>query len=89
MNRLVSAILLGAASVARVYGEEPAALDGMAVYGNRELPKALFIVPWKAPIPGNLDAKPLASLLDEVLAPVDREVFEREVDYYYAYHGVE
>ncbi len=89
MNRLVTAILLCAASVTSVYAGEPTALDGMAVYGNRELPKALFIVPWKAPIPGDLSAKPMDSLLDEVLTPVDREVFEREVDYYYTHNSGE
>ncbi|MGH1538274.1 MAG: hypothetical protein ACRBDX_09565, partial [Gammaproteobacteria bacterium] len=45
-------------------------LDGISVIGNRELPKALVIVPWKAPEPGDLDGSPLQSLIDEVLGPV-------------------
>ena len=57
-------------------------LDGISVIGNRELPKALVIVPWKAPEPGELDSSPLQSLLDEVLGPVDKDVHKRKVSYY-------
>lgn len=61
-------------------------LDGISVIGNRELPKALVIVPWKAPEPGELDGSPLQSLLDEVLGPVDKDVHKRKVSYYEQYY---
>ena len=38
-----------AAVTAGAGAQDELQLDGMAVVGNRELPKALFIVPWKAP----------------------------------------
>ena len=56
-------------------------LDRTQIIGNRELPKVLYIVPWKKPIPGDLSGRPPVSVLDEALAPVDREVFRRQVDY--------
>lgn len=59
-------------------------LDTTAVTGNRELPKVLYIVPWKRADLGNLPEQSFGSLLDDTLAPVDREVFRREVDYYQA-----
>jgi predicted membrane-bound mannosyltransferase len=52
------------------------------VTGNQELPKVLYIVPWKKSDPGNLTARPVNTLLDEVLAPIDRSEFIRQVDYY-------
>lgn len=52
------------------------------ITGNQELPKVLYIVPWKKSDPGDLLGKPVNSLLDEVLAPVDRSEFMRQVDYY-------
>jgi len=61
-------------------------LDGISVIGNRELPKALVIVPWKAPEPGDLNASPLQSLIDEVLGPVDKDVHKRKVSYYEQYY---
>ena len=57
-------------------------LDATQITGNRELPKVLYIVPWKASDLGDLMGRPANSLLDEVLAPVDREVFRRENRYY-------
>lgn len=57
-------------------------LDATQITGNRELPKVLYIVPWKRPELGDLVGRPLNSLLDEVLAPVDRDVFRRETRYF-------
>lgn len=57
------------------------------ITGNQELPKVLYIVPWRQSDPGDLMGKPVNSLLDEVLAPLDREEFVRNVDYYDEVHG--
>ena len=57
-------------------------LDTTAITGNRELPKVLYIVPWKKADLGDLGARPAGSLLDEVLAPVDRDVFRRQTAYF-------
>lgn len=73
--------LLGFA-VNTVLAADQADLEGTRIIGSRELPKVLVIVPWKPPLPGDLAGRPVASLLDEALAPVDRDVFRREVDYH-------
>ena len=52
------------------------------ITGNQELPTVLYIVPWQKSDPGDLMGRPANTLLDEVLAPVDRGEFVREVDYY-------
>ena len=52
------------------------------ITGNQELPKVLYIVPWRKSDPGDLMGRPANSLLDDVLAPVDRGEFVREVGYY-------
>lgn len=59
-------------------------LDATQITGNRELPKVLYIVPWKRPDLGDLMGRPANSLLDEVLEPVDRDVFKRQNRYYQA-----
>jgi hypothetical protein len=61
--------------------QDRADIDRTQIIGNRELPKVLTIVPWKKPLPGTLAGRPVHSVLDEALAPVDREVFRRQVDY--------
>jgi hypothetical protein len=59
-------------------------LDTTQITGNRELPRVLYVVPWKRPDLGDLGGRPANSLLDEVLAPVDRDVFRRQNRYYQA-----
>jgi len=57
------------------------------ITGNEELPTVMYIVPWKKAEPGDLMGKPINTLLDEVLAPIDREEFLRQVKYYDDLHG--
>jgi hypothetical protein len=61
--------------------QDRADIDRTQIIGNRELPKVLYIVPWKKPLPGDLSGRPMVSVLDEALAPVDRDVFRRQVQY--------
>ena len=71
-------------------GQKPASkadridLGTATVTGDREQPKVMYIVPWKKSDIGDLAGKPMNSLVDEILAPVDRDVFKREVIYYHA-----
>lgn len=57
-------------------------LETTDITGNRELPKVLYIVPWRRSDLSDLTGKPPNSLLDEVLQPLDRDVFQRENRYY-------
>jgi hypothetical protein len=59
-------------------------LGTATVTGSQEQPKVMYIVPWKKSDIGDLAGKPMNSLVDEILAPVDRDVFKREVVYYQA-----
>ena len=82
-----------------VRAEEPAAqtsprvsadqllLDRTSIRGNQELPRVLYIVPWKDAELGNVVGTPVNSLIDEVLAPVDRDVFLRQKDYFDQLYG--
>jgi hypothetical protein len=58
-------------------------LEATQVTGNKELPKVMYVVPWKHSDLGDLTGKPANSLVDEILQPVDRDVFNREERYYH------
>jgi hypothetical protein len=73
----VALVLLGGA----VQAQDRADIDRTQVIGNRELPKVLYIVPWKKPPPGDLSGKPVNSVLDDLMSPLDRDVFRRHVNY--------
>jgi hypothetical protein len=56
------------------------------ITGNKELPKVMYIVPWKHPGVLGKIIEPPDSLVDEVLAPVDRQVFQRRIRYFRELH---
>jgi hypothetical protein len=62
-------------------------LGTTSITGNQELPKVLYIVPWKKSDLGDLVGRPVNTLLDEVLAPIDPDVFQRNLEYYETLHG--
>jgi hypothetical protein len=56
-------------------------LDTTTIKAHQGLPRVMTIVPWKRADSGELPGRPAASLLDEVLAPVDRAEFRRQLRY--------
>ena len=79
----ITAVTAGASA------QEELQLDGMAVVGNRELPKALFIVPWKTPEAAMAPDRPVNTLINDVLKPVDPDVFRRKLEYFEAVHRLD
>jgi len=63
--------------------EEARTLSGISVLGNKEAPKSLYIVPWKSSEIG-IETSLTSGLMDESLRPVDKEVFQRQLDFYEA-----
>ena len=64
-----------------VFAESRIELDETKVQGASELPKVLYIVPWKKT---EMDTKPvkLNTMVEEVMTPVDRDVLQRQVQFY-------
>jgi hypothetical protein len=78
---LLSLILLSS----EAFGEPPdddgdKVLSGMSIVGNDDSPKSLVIVPWKSSELG--DTLEVSRALDDGRQPVDRDVFQRGLDYY-------
>lgn len=65
--------------------EDRVELKAMSIIGNKELPKMLYIVPWKNSELPDMNTPPIESLIDEALAPVDRDNFKRKIRYYQIY----
>jgi len=63
--------------------DEAKELSGISIVGNKEAPKSLFIVPWKSSELG-VETGLTSKLLDEKMKVVDKDVFERELDFYSA-----
>lgn len=72
------AVTLGAAPA---HAQDRADIDRTTITGHKELPRVLYIVPWKKPLPGATASRPRTSLLDDALAPIDRDEFRRHLDF--------
>ena len=81
MNPKIVITLALALSGSAALAQDRADIERTQVIGNRELPKVLYIVPWKKPPPGELSGKPLNSVLDDLMAPIDRDVYRRHMNY--------
>jgi hypothetical protein len=77
---LFPAVLAAAEDVNGGKQSEAKELSGMSIVGNDEAPKSLYIVPWKNSEVGVETS--LNTLLNEGDAPVDRDVFKRQLDFY-------
>ncbi len=78
---VLSLLLLAAAAAGDTSGEDgDKVLSGMSIVGNDEAPKSLVIVPWKGSELG--DTLEVSRALDDGRQPVDRDVFQRGLDYY-------
>jgi len=76
-------LTLGLALLANVASaQDRLEMEGTAIIGNKELPKILYIVPWKSTEAIAMDAPEYDSVLDEPLPPLDRDSFRRRVNYY-------
>lgn len=68
-----------------LYAEDRIDLESTSIIGNKELPKMLYIVPWKTAELPDMNAPPIQSLIDEALSPVDRDSFKRKIRYFQIY----
>ena len=53
---------------------------GTTVSGNQEQPRVLYIVPWRSPDGPDTLYQDFSSRMDNLLEPVERESFQRELD---------
>jgi len=78
-------ISIGMISVA--YGEDRIKLDDTSIKGSRELPKVLYIVPWKSARLGSLSVSAGSESFNTKMEALDRDVFRRQVQYYDMLYG--
>lgn len=82
-NRLIKTLFYLVTLLASqvVFAETRLELDETKVRGASELPKVLYIVPWKKT---EMDTKPveLNTMVEEVMSPVDRDILRRQVEFF-------
>lgn len=84
--RLFSFSLFALLSV-NIFAADRLELDETAIQGSRELPKVLYIVPWKSARLGLLQGGAGSSSFDTAFEALDRDVFRRQIEYYGTLYG--
>lgn len=82
--KLLIPLLILFTPVHQALSEDKIEMQGTAIIGNQELPKVLYIVPWKQSELARVKDLPLETLIDDALVPIDRESFKRQLNYYNA-----
>ena len=63
-----------------VFADERVDLEGATIIGNRELPKVLYVVPWKLPDQAHVISRTLTRQTHESLSPVNRTKLRQLID---------
>ena len=71
--------LTGLLAATAALAQDRAELERTPIVGNRELPKVLYIVPWKNPAAPPLAARLGGGVLDEPPTTLDRDVLRRQL----------
>ena len=83
----VACFIISIGMVSSVYAEDRIELDSISIKGSRELPKVLYIVPWKSARLGSLSVSSGSKTFDTEMEALDRDVFRRQVQYYGMLYG--
>ena len=82
MRKLSLQILVVFAISGTAQAQEKLQMDGTKIIGNKELPKVLYIVPWKSVERFDIKAPPIVSIMDQKLSPIERAAFKRKIHYH-------
>ena len=77
--------LFAISGVIQLKAQERLEMEGIEIIGNKELPRVLYIVPWKSVEPFDIASPPIVSIMDQKLTPpIDRASFKRKIRYHNA-----
>jgi len=80
--KIILSVLLFSTTLLAQEAEDRLDMEGTSIIGNKELPKILYIVPWKPAQRIDIPAPPVVSILDRPLQKLDRKEFRRQVKFH-------
>ena len=84
-KRLLSILAVFAISVvAGAQAQDRIQMEGTEIKGNKELPRVLYVVPWKMAERFEIESPPIDSIMERRLTPLDRAAFRRTIRYHEA-----
>jgi len=80
--RLLPLLILLIFAAQSSQAEQRLDMEGAAIFGNKESPNVLYVVPWRPAKQLTGMMPPEMNTMDGLLVPLDRDVFRRQVDWY-------
>lgn len=80
--RLLPLLMLLIFAAQSSQAEQRLDMEGAAIFGNKESPNVLYVVPWRPAKQLTGMMPPEMNTMDGLLVPLDRDVFRRQVDWY-------
>tara|TARA_R110002167_G_C12198974_1_gene606504 strand:- start:69 stop:368 length:300 start_codon:yes stop_codon:yes gene_type:complete len=81
-TQLIKLAILALATSAPAYAQETLEMEGTAIVGNKELPRVLYIVPWKSTERFDISTPQVVSIMEQQLSKIDRPSFKRKIHYH-------
>ena len=75
-------LIFAISCTANVSAQEKLQMEGTEITGNKELPRVLYIVPWKSVERFDIKSPPITSIMDQELTRIDRASFKRNIHYH-------
>ncbi|MFQ5469696.1 MAG: hypothetical protein ACE5EH_05240 [Gammaproteobacteria bacterium] len=87
-SKLIFALIIGAVLwMSAATAEERLDLEGAKIYGSRELPKVLYVMPWQAASVGNDIKQSFPRHVHTDLSLLNREKFQRLLEFKILFKG--
>jgi len=75
-------VIFAISCIANVSAQEKLQMEGTEITGNKELPRVLYIVPWKSVQRFDIKSPPITSIMDQKLTILERASFKRQIHYH-------
>ena len=79
---VIAIILFSMIISGQTFAADRLELDETSIVGSKELPKVLYIVPWKDTTVGSMASATPDNSSNKGMRTLDREVFQRELQYF-------
>ncbi len=78
----ITVFVLGITAYTSVMAEDVIESEGTRIIGDSDMPKALYIVPWKKPALPTLSSRPITPFVNSALSSINRDFLELRIKHY-------
>ena len=82
LSKILILLPFALSGITAIQAQETLQMEGTEIVVNKELPRVLYIVPWKSVERFEIETPPIISIMDQPLTRIDRASFRRTIRYH-------